>query len=162
MNTEKTHTRKPWLAALLSFLFPGLGQMYCGKLVRAFAIQVVYLLAMALLFPILLRNEIATFFILVDIVAAGIAIFAVVDAWLQARRCPTDYELTEVNRKWSYALFVVLMIVLFAGPAVVGAWFFTKNLEAFRMAGDSMSPAIQAGRLCHRSEKDILRRISGN
>ena len=45
-GTQATADRRsPWLAGLLSFILPGIGQVYCGKLVRGLVFGIVYGLA---------------------------------------------------------------------------------------------------------------------
>ena len=45
--------RSAWLAALLSFIVPGVGQVYCGSLIRGLAFGLVYGLAIPVAFGLL-------------------------------------------------------------------------------------------------------------
>lgn len=45
--------RSVWLAALLSFIMPGVGQAYCGNLVRGLMFGLVYGLAIPVAFGLL-------------------------------------------------------------------------------------------------------------
>ena len=78
---DEPRHRRPWLAALLSFLFPGLGQAYAGRRVLAalFAVPVIMLLvvAIALLNGLggSLRNIVLSSGFLAAVIVANVTLF---------------------------------------------------------------------------------------
>jgi LCP family protein required for cell wall assembly len=123
---EPRHPR-PWLAALLSFLFPGLGQAYAGR--RALA-AILALPVVALIVAVIavqnglggpLRNSLLSSGFLVAVIVGNIALlawrgFAIVHAGL-SRPIPDQHErriaLTSV------AILVVLTIAMHAWVGIV-------------------------------------------
>ena len=123
---EPRHPR-PWLAALLSFLFPGLGQAYAGHRVLAviLALPVIGLIVAVLAiqngFGGSLRNSLLSSGFLVAVIIGNIALlgwrgFAIVHAGL-SRPIPDPHErriaLTSV------AILVVLTIAMHAWVGIV-------------------------------------------
>jgi len=111
-NTK--HRRKPIVAAILSLLGPGLGQIYCGRIVRG--------LVLAFLGPIFV--PIVTYAILaelsrINIVVIGVStlislliwLAAIIDSYCIARNTRRDYELKEYNRWYVYVIFYFLIII---------------------------------------------------
>ncbi|MBA2264915.1 MAG: hypothetical protein H0W17_00860, partial [Chloroflexi bacterium] len=122
---EPRHLR-PWLAALLSFLFPGLGQAYAGRRVMAamLAVPVMMLIvaALALLngFGGSLRNIVLSSGFLVAVIVANIALFgwrtfAIAQAGLWSAPGANQRE-----RRIGVASVVVLVVLTIAMHAWVG------------------------------------------
>jgi signal peptidase I len=82
--------RRPWLAALLSLLVNGLGQLYCGRPGRALLLLGLTLLLIPLVYlPVIVDQEIYGRFSWVFLVLVALVImklYVTVDAWLVARR----------------------------------------------------------------------------
>ncbi|MGL5871282.1 MAG: hypothetical protein ACRC2R_02750, partial [Xenococcaceae cyanobacterium] len=47
-RTRSIFGKEPWLAVNLSFLFPGIGQIYSGKTLRGYLLATIYLLSIAI------------------------------------------------------------------------------------------------------------------
>ncbi len=137
--------RRPWLAAALSFVVPGVGQMYCGRPARG-----VTLLAAALaLSPVwvlisLLPVGNATYYaLIVGMPAASIvlAFWAAVDAFRLARRVPADAPLRFSQHAAVYLLLLVGgLTASTASTLAIRAW----CLHAYLIATPSMAPALHA------------------
>jgi signal peptidase I len=143
--------RMPWLAAVLSLLVTGLGQMYCGRLGRGIIFWAVEFLSGGLALGLAGSNPIrvspAAVFGLVAIAAS---LYSAVDAYLIARRSGGTYALRPLNRWYAYTVFVVVAIGL---PVGLNVPVMLSKVASFRAATDSMSPTIVAGDrvLCDRT-----------
>lgn len=134
--------RSPWLAALLSFIVVGLGQVYAGRLVRG----LVYCLVFSLAIPVTIlflayRGPVPTvpFGLLGAIVLLGLTLAAAVDAYLVAARTEPDYELKAYNHAIVYVLFGLLTL----GSTIGYSLHIRSSLfEAFRVSAASMYPTI--------------------
>ncbi len=95
----RTRRPSPFVAAVLSLLLPGLGQLYAGRPARALAFAAAPILGIALLAGVvvdrptrdwLLANLVSpdalSLVLLLDLLVAAYRILAVVDAWLLATR----------------------------------------------------------------------------
>ena len=80
--SDPSQSRRPWLAAILSFLFPGLGQAYAGRwrLAAAFAAPVLLLAAAVIgaltIFATQLRLDVFSSAFIVGILAVDVLLFA--------------------------------------------------------------------------------------
>lgn len=136
--------RRRWLAALMSLVLPGFGQLYDGDANRAiwwfaaFALLVVpgpaviaLVLPAAAMMPMLVAGLAATL---------AVWIGSVVDAW---RRASPLHELRPWQRSGTY-LLVFVATALVAVPALTR--YVRANLvESFRVPSASMSPTLLAG-----------------
>ena len=139
----ETKRRKPWLAALLSLLEPGLGQVYNGQLKKGVAIWLA-MYSVSLLIPIFKLQH--TFYGLVISLVLGLVVIVVIaiDAFVSAKKWQ-DYILKPVNKWYLYILFV---IISFALSTIIDGLPMTdyKGLDGIktrRMASGSMLPTIQ-------------------
>lgn len=143
-QTRQCNRRRPWVAAFLSLLMPGLGQLYCGAVIRCLAL-------LALASPAAILSLLA----LVPGVHFGgglvfsaygldllVTAFAIFDAFFAARRTRPDYEPKDYNRWYAYAL---LYLAVSAGH-VFSAFYVRDNLiMPFKVPTASMYPAIWQG-----------------
>ncbi len=134
--------RLPWLAALLSFIIVGLGQVYAGRLIRG----LVFSLATGLVLSaslVLLAGvgplPTVPFGVLAVIAALGLTVAAAIDAyWIAARTSP-DYELKPYNHPAVYVLLGLLVLGNSIGYTLhIRSTLFT----AFRVPAASMYPTI--------------------
>ena len=146
MDNPNSFPRKPGRAATLSLILPGLGQLYCGNLVRALAFASASVLV-GLMFAGLLMKSPSLFPALAVILtlAFGVSVAAAIDAFRVAKRSE-NYQLTDLNRPVIYALFTVLTF----GGALGGALGLSllirdRYVEAFVIPNESMSPTILPG-----------------
>ncbi|MEZ5651105.1 MAG: signal peptidase I [Burkholderiaceae bacterium] len=138
--------RRPWLAALLSLVLPGLGQLYNGDPNRAIWWLLLFVLgslpvpaATALWLPAIVTGPALA---LALIFAVGIWILAIADAWRGAR-ARVDHRLRAWQRSGTYVL-VFLIANVITLPLVLG-WVQTHLVRAFRIPSASMAPSVLPG-----------------
>jgi signal peptidase I len=139
--TDTTRRRLPWLAALLSLLTPGLGQLYCRRPKRAAAWYLVglvggigayFLVSRGILVPT--RAVQWAFFLAL----AAFYVAVLVDAWLLARRVGS------IALTWYTRWYVYLLIPLSLN--VAGLFAPEKpTFETFSMPSASMNPTLVVG-----------------
>jgi signal peptidase I len=134
--------RSPWLAGLLSFILPGIGQVYCGKLVRGLIFGILYGLAIPATLGLLAYVRAAPtvlFGLLAFVAALGVVAAAVIDAYRLALRTRPDYEAKAYNRVTVY----VLLGLMIQGSSIGYSLHVRATLfEAFRVSAASMFPTI--------------------
>ncbi len=138
--------RRPWLAALLSLVLPGFGQFYVGDANRALGFLLAFALmgipvivVISLLLPIELTGVSVA---LATLASIGIWVYAIVDAWRQARRCDPFIPAAWQTRTVYTSVFLLIAFVLL--PSVLG--FVRQNLvQAFHIPNGSMSPTLATG-----------------
>ncbi|MGE0760542.1 MAG: signal peptidase I [Pirellulaceae bacterium] len=130
---------------MLSLAATGLGQIYCGRIVRGLVLFLGSLLfAPAIVAAALLPP--ATI-VLVGLIVAlatvlGIYVFAVVDAFRLARRGGDAFQSRDYNRPLVYALFILVGLTYSAG----GLYFLRRNVfEAFAIPTASEAPTLLPG-----------------
>ncbi|MCL5282413.1 MAG: signal peptidase I [Planctomycetes bacterium] len=142
-GTQDTAGRRlPWLAGLLSFILPGIGQVYCGKLVRGLVFGIIYGLAILAILALLayIRPAPTVLFGLLAFVAAlGVVVAAVVDAYRLAVRTRPDYERKTYNR---LAVYVLLGLMIQGNSVGYSLHVRATLFEAFRVSAVSMFPTI--------------------
>ncbi|MCP4453046.1 MAG: signal peptidase I [Planctomycetes bacterium] len=143
-NSEMhAHKRRPWVAAFLSLVMPGLGHVYCGEIRNG----IVFMLAVTMFSCVWLVGiaHPKTPFLACSVVAWGVLglalIVAVVDSYRKALRTRYDYVLKDYNH-WS----VYLVLIWIAGAGSLGYTAFVKHrmFEAFRVPVNAMAPTIMA------------------
>jgi signal peptidase I len=133
--------RRPWLAALLSFLTPGVGQLYCGRPRRALFWLLLAILSTVTLY--FLRNadglvERPYFKLAWGALSLLVWVAGIVDAWRLAR------QVGSISPAWYNRWYVYLLIILiidipvsFAPPE--------QTTERFSMPSASMIPTLVVG-----------------
>ncbi len=141
-----TNPRNPWIAAILTFPAPGLGQLYCGDLRRALILASFALLLNPVLLMVLIKSGFGVkSIVLCQIVEWIVGLVILVDAWLLAKRSSPDYRLKEVNRTGIYWMFAVFTL-LGGVSAGLGSAFFVKDIfQAYKIPTSSMSPTLNPG-----------------
>jgi signal peptidase I len=131
--------RRPWLAALLSLLAPGLGQLYNGQWAKAILYPLVYngvILAMGSFLPV----TYAGLFFWAYIVGM-LYLAQVVDACLSARNRST-YPLRRYNRIIVYIAFFVLAWGLYSAAR---HFMRTFGYEMYKIPTGSMESTLEPG-----------------
>ena len=136
MEETKTKRRRPVLAGLLSFLAPGLGQLYNGELKKGI---VFFLIVTGLIIIPLLAGVLSTFYGLLLYGAVRLLCFftVIIDAFLSARRIkaitPKSYG------KWYY--YILIFILHTALIATVEP---SETFRSYRAPSASMSTTVEA------------------
>lgn len=130
--------RRAWLAALLSLLVPGLGQLYAGRPKRALAI---YLGNVGIIAGFMATGLLKVFAGLIAFVLAFLAFYlwSIWDAARIAHR-GRDYVLQPFNR-WYWYLAAWLIVSFLIAPQLLAH----SPVRSFRIPSRSMEPAILIG-----------------
>jgi signal peptidase I len=135
--------RSPWIAALLSaVVWPGLGQLYNGRVARCLAIVIGFPVAVAAVLVLAMRAG-AT----LPLVAAAVAVIvsgwaaAVADAYRDARRraAPRPWY-----TRWFAVLAASLLNALVLSPLWARAWVRTAA-ATYQTPGGGMEPTLMMG-----------------
>jgi signal peptidase I len=135
--------RRAWLAALLSLLLPGLGQLYNRQARLALALMIlIELVAVPGLWLIAAVpvNAIVPVYGIGLLVGLGIRLFAIVQAVIGARRAKAVF-LARYNRWYIYIGAWVLAVVLQSVLELVPV----SSIDAFSSPSGSMSPTLVEG-----------------
>jgi Signal peptidase I len=141
---NKTHSidlRRPWIAAILSFIMPGLGQVYSGMLPRGLIWML--LCGISSVAGLLILSHPTAYSWTLGC-AAGLAQVAIwiagaIDSYRCALRCKADYELKDYNRWYVY----VLLLLMGTGSLLSYALNVRDQLiQPFIIPGASMYPTL--------------------
>jgi len=140
-KTRSINLRRPWIAAILSLIMPGLGQVYTGKLARGlifmflcgiFSVSGLLILS----HPTALSWALGCAMVLAQV---GIWIASAIDSYRCALRCKADYELKDYNRWYIY----LLLLVMGTGSLLSYALNVRDHLiQPFIIPSESMYPTI--------------------
>jgi len=134
-----TKKRRATLAALLSLFVMGLGQLYCGQTRRAAILLTIelagYLASVALLAHLLSFSGLIVLYVWIAL-AIGLKIFAVLDAFVGARRTG-DLELRRYNRWYVYLSVIGAMAVVQSA--------FEIPIAPYSIPAASMMPTLHVG-----------------
>jgi signal peptidase I len=136
--------RKPWLAGLLGFLAPGLGQLYALRPGRAAAAFAASLLALPAAIAVTLLLPWRPWNVALGLAAPlGLTVAIVVDAVRVARVVPRDAARPRWDRWYVYAALIVANALAVRDPL---AELVKRDLaEAFTIPSGSMEPTLLAG-----------------
>ncbi len=140
-SPSKTRRRSPVLAAILSLLTIGLGQVYCGRLVRGLVFMTLVAAVTPAYFLILTRQTLPTTAALVTVlIVYGVTwLVPAIDALWIACRTRRDYPLKEYNRLTVYLLLWAINAGSAMGYALHAR---SRHIEAFRVPTASMYPTF--------------------
>ncbi len=145
-GTPENRPRRPQLAALMSLLLPGFGQLYngeCNKAIWLFLIFTGIIVPVPVLVALYLPGALTVPLLLIGLALTIICwIYAVADAWRGARQ-RSDYLPAAWQQSGVYLLVFVACNVL-ALPLMIG-YVRANLLESFRIPSSSMSPSILQG-----------------
>jgi signal peptidase I len=135
--------RKPFTALILSFLTPGLGQLYNGQhnkaLIYFFIIPFLYLIMglfglrrsiTGLLFAIPIALLVITFFI-----------FQLIDAFHRAKKWPKIN--LKIYNKWFIYLAIIIVFLFFINP--FSTTMMRAGTKTYKMRSASMAPTLKTG-----------------
>lgn len=138
MNTENTQTtkhRKPVLAALLSFLTTGLGQIYNGQWQKG---VLFFLVEAAVGFAVIFGLGSFQTMVIGLCVLFAINIFVAVDAYRVASGLG-EYRLQPCNRAWVYAFIILANGMVGTGVELIAS---DKLYRTFEIPSESMLPTL--------------------
>ena len=145
MSTPNAPARSPLIAVILSLAATGLGQIYCGRIVRGLVMFLGSLLfvpaiVVAALMPP--STVVLVGLILALLTVLGVYVFAVVDAFRLARRGRDLFQSMDYNHPLVYALFILVGLTYSAG-----ALYFIRSsvFEAFAIPSASEVPTLLPG-----------------
>src|SRR6185295_18101 len=145
MSTPSASARSPLISVILSLAATGLGQIYCGRIVRGLVMFLGSLLfAPALVVAALLppATIVLVGLILALVTVLGVYVFSVVDAFRLARRGSDLFQSMDYNHPLVYALFILVGLTYSSG----GLYFIRSNVfEAFVIPTDSAVPTLLPG-----------------
>jgi len=134
--------RYPWLAVMLSLIMPGLGQIYCGKIVRGLLLTFLASLPLSLI-TLLLSMQKTPFMLAIVLVGLFtsmlVQLIAIIDSGYIAKHTRPDYELKDYNRWYVYVLLVFMGV---GGAMETATHIKTNYIEAFRVPMASCYPTI--------------------
>ena len=144
MTTQKP--RNPLMAALMSFILPGFGQLYNGEVNRGLLLFIGFALCsiplMVLIALYLPSSLMLPMLILANIVAIGLWVYGIGNAWKTARKLK-DYTLKAWQTAGVY-LAVFLCAMLFIFPSMI-QYVRTNLVESFYLPSSSMEPSVLKG-----------------
>jgi signal peptidase I len=138
--------RKPWFAALMSFILPGLGQLYNGEINKAiwsfFAFSFIIIPWGAIVAMYLPDSWLIFGLVDATIGAIGIWLWATVDAWRKASKL-AHYEPKswQISGTYLAAIIVCGLIVL----PLTYSYVRTHLVEPFYIPSGSMAPSVLTG-----------------
>lgn len=140
--TEIVKRRLPWLAALLCLFTPGMGQLYCGRPLRALVWLLIAVIGGSMIYVLLSQGMLAPTLPVQWVFYLGVAAFELAmlaDAWLLARR------IGSITLRWYTRWYVYLAI--FVGLQIVGYVTIPEKptYENFSMPSASMNPTLVVG-----------------
>ncbi|MHC4645844.1 MAG: signal peptidase I [Planctomycetota bacterium] len=144
---EYKNRRRPWLAVVLSLIMPGLGHIYCGRIVRGLVLAFLSGILVPMVFGALSVSPSSVHMPVIIVSSLAylvIWVVAIIDSWHTASHTAADYRLKEYNRWYVY---VILLAMSMTGSTQISLNVRSSLLEAFRIPGDagSMYPTIPPG-----------------
>jgi signal peptidase I len=144
--------RKPWLAVVLSIWMPGVGHLYCGRLLSAIWLSIGLIICLNIAIDLLASAELGFSGLVVGILLILLYyIFAIISAWKAAKSNDGEYILRWYNHWYIYILLAFVSLFSFNAfesfkkmtglYAVPGFGIY----EAFKMPASSMEDALMAG-----------------
>jgi signal peptidase I len=138
----ETKKRKPLTAVILSLIMPGLGHVYCGRIVKGLILVLLSSIFIPVIFGTLSvsRSSVRIAVIIVALIASLIVwLVAVIDSWYTAKHTSADYVLKDYNKWYVY----VLLILMSTGSSTQIAFNVKSSvIEAFRVPVASNYPTI--------------------
>ena len=135
--------RRAWIAALLTLLLSGLGQLYAGRARRAACVWLLSIAVSAVIAAAWIGDPTEHGIAAATLVTLGVKIGLMIDAAGVARRAPMPFELRRYNRWYVYMAALVIQAFLF--HAEFKHALKDPGFEAFRLPTGSMEPTWMAG-----------------
>ena len=137
--------RYPWLAVTLSLIMPGLGHIYCGRIIKGLILCFLAGIPMPIIMCVLATNKTPFFGVVIFtglFVNMFVQLIAIIDSGYTAKHTRGDYKLKDYNRWYDY----ILLISMSTGGGMELALNIKENyMEAFRITTASDYPTIIPG-----------------
>lgn len=130
--------RKPWLAALLSFLCPGLGQLYNGS--WQIALGALFLGALLSLYSVVYLFDSLSSLVKAMLLGLLFDLLLTAHAWWQAKKAG-DAPMRLFHRWWIYLGFAVLVYGVPDGYGTI----MPSRIQSFQIPSESMLPTLLVG-----------------
>jgi signal peptidase I len=138
--------RKPLLAACMSLILPGFGQLYNGDANRGLFVFIAFSLAtipLVLWVSLGLPSSMTLVLLLLTIlINGGIWIYAIVNAWKSAKKAEY-YEVKDWQLPAVYTI-IFLSAVFYISPSI-SEYMRANLLESFEVPSTAMSPSLLPG-----------------
>jgi len=111
VRTDRTSRRKPSTAAVLSLIMPGLGHVYCGRIVGGIILSFLSSMFVPVIFGALSvsRSSVRIGVIVAALLASlAVLLIAVIGSWRTARHTAEAYVMKDYNKWYVYALLVLM------------------------------------------------------
>jgi signal peptidase I len=134
--------RKWWVAGLLSFIKPGLGQLYNGQLNKAIFIILLGFASAPLLYLFVLNDLSVSKVFLLAAIYVGYYIVVIADSIVVAKKTGSVYVLKKYNKIYVY---IAALIILGAMNYLFAGYVKHNFVEAFKFPSRSMEPTLLVG-----------------
>jgi signal peptidase I len=150
-NVAVKKRRRWWLAGLLSFLVPGLGQVYNGQATKGLLFYFILSVSGGFLISLihfLLKPPSSPFFLWVIFLAVifislVLYLFIIFEAIYSAKKISGDYSLKKYNRWYIYLL--IILVIRLAGFSVNTTVIEHNIFKAYEVPAGSMMPTLLIG-----------------
>lgn len=129
----------PILVLILTYLFPGMGHIYCGKLIRGYILLIFPFVIIAIFALVGVLNNFNGLLILVSILILYWVIM-MVDAYLTAKRYKFE-NAKDYNKPRYYIGYCILLVLILLLMIQIR----NKTIQAFSIPAGSMVPTLIVG-----------------
>ena len=148
-NNDKKVKRRWWIAGLLSYLLPGLGQVYNGQATKGLLFNFVFSLWGGIVFSIIfhtMKGSITqlnvVFLALVLMVSFVIHLFIIIEGIRTANKVKESYQLKFYNKLYVYILAILITLGVDYSLASATREFV---VQAYKIPAASMQPTLLVG-----------------
>ena len=136
--------RNSWVAGILTFMFPGLGHVYCGEWWKGIKVYPSYWFIVLCGIGVLVWIPIPRVNVLMFMLIWGATnVYVIKDVIATARRANNPYELRRFNRWYVY---IIIMIVVGLGHGLVNQYVINTILfRSYKIPVGSMAPTLVEG-----------------
>jgi pimeloyl-ACP methyl ester carboxylesterase/TM2 domain-containing membrane protein YozV len=124
--------RKPFIAASLSFLSTGIGQVYNGQLFMGIMLKTGFLLTLCS-FAILVfkSSQELLLWVAVIVIFLLLKLYSMVQAFIEARRSGTDHALKKYNRSYVYIFMTIIFLAMYVALPLLIANFALAEMTSY-------------------------------
>jgi len=145
VTADRKKRRKPLTAIVLSLIMPGLGHIYCGRIVKGIILAFLSSILIPVTFATLSVSHLTVrIAVIITALFASLVVWliAIIDSWYTARHTTDSYTLKDYNRWYVY----VLLVLMSTGSSTeIALNVRTNYMEAFFVPVASNYPTIVPG-----------------